>query len=172
MNAIDWTQIPLFQNLPEDWLGKVQSIFDLRELPAGANLIEEGSEGDELFILVGGKVRVTKAMLIPGMHLPLFESANPRKTLATLDGSSYPIFGEIGLLDQDLRSATVTLIEDSRFLVTDRARFFALTQDEPRIGNHLLTLLGQRLAATIRCSNAELVKLTTALALALSRTRT
>lgn len=169
LDTLDWSKIPLFEGFPPEWLAAVQEIFDHLELPAGAVLIEEGQSGDEMFVLVSGRVRVTKSMLLKDMVLPLAVVDNPRKVLATLDGSRHPVFGEIALIDQDTRSATVTVLEDAEFLRTDRTRFFSLAEREPLLANRLLLLLARRFAATIRKGNAELVKLSTALALALSR---
>jgi CRP-like cAMP-binding protein len=171
MSDIEWSRIPLFEELSEDGLALVAAIFDSVDIPAGQNLLEEGDEGDELYILVRGRVRVIKAMLIQGMNLPLLEAASPHKVLATLGAEGYPVFGEMALLDLDIRSATVAVIEDARFLRTDRERFFALVEQEPKLGSRLLAILGKRLTATVRRSNNELIKLTTALALALTRNR-
>ncbi|MGE4292214.1 MAG: cyclic nucleotide-binding domain-containing protein [Desulfovibrio sp.] len=171
MSDIDWSRIPLFRDLPAAGIKKASAIFDMVELLAGQNLLEEGEEGDELYILVEGRVRVIKAMLLRGMNLPLLEAANPHKVLATLDAAEYPVFGEVALLDHDIRSATITAVEDCRFLRTDRDRFFQLVEREPCLGSTLLAILGKRLAETVRRSNTELIKLTTALALALARSR-
>ncbi len=167
--TLDWSRISLFEGFSQPWLEAVQGIFDHMRLPAGAVLIEEGQAGDEMYVLVSGRVRVTKSMLLKDMVLPLAVVDNPRKVLATLDGSRYPVFGEIALIDQDTRSATVTVLEDAEFLRTNRERFFALAGREPALACRLLFLLSRRLAATIRKGNSELVKLSTALALALSR---
>lgn len=169
---VAWGNISLFEGFSQKWLDHVRSIFDSRDLPAGQDLIREGEAGDELYILVSGKVRITKSMLIEGMNLPIMESDDPRKVLATLDGSNYPIFGEIALLDEDIRSATITVVEDSQFIVTNRERFFSLVGREPELGCALFATFGKRLAATVRRNNSELIKLSTALALALSRVRT
>ncbi|WP_320171663.1 cyclic nucleotide-binding domain-containing protein [Maridesulfovibrio sp.] len=164
-----WKSIPLFQELADDELAPVKNIFHSVSVPAGTNIITEGDEGDEMFILVNGKVRVSKRMLIKGMNIPLTEMKNPRKVLANLDDSSYPVFGEIALIDRDIRSATVAVVEDSEFLVTHRDRFFELAESHPSIGCKLFMTIGRRLSTTVRRSNNEIVKLTTALALALSR---
>ena len=169
MSALDWSKISLFEGFPPEWLAAVQGIFDHLRLPAGTVLIEEGQAGNDMFVLVSGRVRVTKSMLLKDMVLPLAVVDNPRKVLATLDGSIYPVFGEIALIDQDTRSATVTVLEDAEFLCTDRDRFFALAEREPALAYRLLLILAKRFAATIRKGNSELVKLSTALALALSR---
>ncbi|MBI9111111.1 cyclic nucleotide-binding domain-containing protein [Maridesulfovibrio ferrireducens] len=166
-----WKLIPIFNDLKDEELFHVQNIFRKISVRSGTNIISEGEEGHEMFILVDGKVKISKAMLMKGMSIPLLEMENPRKVLASLDDSTFPVFGEIALIDNDHRSATVTVVEDSDFLITDREKFFALIEKHPAIGNKLLLTIGKRLAATVRKNNGELVKLTTALALALSRTR-
>ncbi len=164
-----WQSIPLFQDLEQEELKEVKTIFASIAVRAGTNLISEGEEGDEMYILIDGKVRISKRMLIKGMNIPLTEMKNPRKVLANLDNKYFPVFGEIALIDRDQRSATVTVVEDSEFLVTDRLKFFELIGKHPAIGCKLLLTIGKRLASTVRRSNNEIVKLTTALALALSR---
>jgi CRP-like cAMP-binding protein len=171
MNGLDWSRISLFEGFPAEWIEAVKPIFELVEKKAGEALISEGEVGDEMFILVSGRVRVTKSMLLKDMDLPILELENPRKVLATLDEAGYPLFGEIALIDRDTRSATVNVLEDSRFLATSRERFFSLVECRPEIGARLLFVLARRMAATIRRNNAELIKLSTALALALSRVR-
>jgi len=169
---VSWESISLFQGLPTTMLDKVKSIFDVRSLEAGQELISEGEVGEEMFILIHGRVRITKSMLIKDMHLPILEVGSPRKVLATLDEKDYPVFGEIALIDRDTRSATIQVLDPSDFLVTDRNRFFELAEREPVLGNRLLMVLAKRMAGTIRKGNSELVKVSTALALALSRYKT
>lgn len=169
MPAFKWKDIALFCNMPDGQVERIKPIFDLIKVDAGEKIITEGETGDRMFILVSGRVRISKSMIIQGMTLPLQELQDTRKVLATLDGTLCPLFGEMALIDSDTRSATVETLEPAQFLVTDRERFFELVQAEPEIGCRMLTALSRRLAATVRKSNSELVKLTTALALALSR---
>jgi CRP-like cAMP-binding protein len=171
MHDFKWTSIPIFQDMSEQELEKVKPIFKVVSIEKDNKLIKEGEKGDHMFVLVEGKVRVTKSMIIEGLHLPLEEVRNPRKVLATLDSTVCPVFGEMALLDEDQRSATVETLEDSRFLKTSREQFFDLVRREPVVGCKLLTILGRRLAANVRRANSELIKLTTALALALSQTK-
>lgn len=171
-NDINWESIALFQGLPLAAIDKIKPIFETRSIPAGEDLISEGEEGDEMFILVKGRVRITKSMLMQGMNLPIMEVDSPRKVLATLDQSDYPVFGEIALIDRDKRSATIQVLDDADFLVTDRARFFELAEKEPALGNKLIMAIAKRMAGTVRKGNGELIKVSTALALALSRYKT
>jgi len=168
MRDLPWNKIALFADLNAAEIAKVKPIFTLLSKPAGQLLLEEGDYGDEMFVLIEGKVRITKSMIIKDFDLPLLDIENPRKVLATLSHESYPIFGEMALLDRDVRSASVEILEPSDFLVTTQKSFFDLVEREPHLGCHLLTSFGRRLAATVRKNNSELVKLTTALALALS----
>lgn len=148
---------------------RVAAIFTPRAVAAGTVIIHEGATGDDMFVLLSGTVRVVKSMVLEGLDLPLPGVTGQRKVLATLSGDQHPVFGEMALLDQDIRSATVEVISDARFLVTDRDRFFAFVRQEPALGVKLLAALGRCLAAVVRRGNGDVVKLTTALALALGR---
>jgi CRP/FNR family transcriptional regulator, cyclic AMP receptor protein len=172
MAELDFTAIPLFEGLSGQEIATVRAIFREEQRPAGSIVVTEGQTGDEMFILVRGRVQISKAMLMAGMSVPLLSMESPRKVLATLDASAFPVFGEVALIDADLRSATVTALSDSLFLVTGREAFFGLAQREPELGVKLLLTVGRRMAATIRRSNSEVVKLTTALALSLRKSIT
>lgn len=167
--TINWTSIPLFFGLDPKDIKQVQTLFKPISLGKNTVVIAEGSEGDEMFILVKGCVKVSKSMLLAEISIPIPGLKNSRKVLATMDSTHFPFFGEMALLDKDVRSATVKTTEASDFLKTDRASFFALINEHPTIGVQLLTNLGRLLAHNIRKGNREQVKLTTALALALSR---
>lgn len=172
LGDVRWENISLFEGMSSNMIDKIKPVFDIRSVEAGSDLITEGEPGDEMFILVHGRVRITKSMLMKDMNLPLMEIDDPRKTLATLDEETYPVFGEIALIDKDIRSATIHVLEDADFLVTNRHRFFELVEKEPVIGGKLLMAIARRMAGTIRKSNGELIKVSTALALALSRYKT
>jgi len=164
-----WSQIALFAGLEAAEIERIAPIFERQRFGAGKQVIGEGEPGEEMFILIFGTVRVERAMVIAGMAIPGLDPAKSRKVLATLDAASFPMFGEMALVDSDIRSASVVTVEESEFLVTGRERFFDLVSREPDIGCKLLLAISRRIAATVRKNNAELVKLTTALALALSR---
>jgi len=169
MSGLDLSCIPVFQDLDPAELGKVSEIFREEDRTAGSVIMAEGQVGDEMFVLVRGQVQISKAMLLEGMTVPLLNMSTPRKVLATLKDNAYPVLGEVALIDADHRSATVRALTDCTFLVTSREKFFGLARREPDIGVKLLLTLGRRMAATIRRSNAEVVKLTTALALSLRK---
>jgi len=108
-------------------------------------------------------------MVLKGIAVPALEAEGTGKTLCELSDAQSPFFGEMALLDKDIRSATVTCLTDCTFLRIDRERFFAFLAKRPEIGVKLVTTLARRLARVVRKNNADIVKLTTALALVLAR---
>jgi CRP-like cAMP-binding protein len=169
MSDASWTRAELFAGLSPEELKAVRPCFDTVELPAGRDVIVEGEPGDDMFLLVSGKVRVRKSMVLKGIAVPVLEAEAGGKTLCELSDAQSPFFGEMALLDRDIRSASVTCLTDCRFLRIDRDRFFAFLAERPDIGVRLATALARRLARVVRKNNQDLVKLTTALALVLSR---
>jgi CRP-like cAMP-binding protein len=160
--------IRLFEGLGPDEIAKVEPIFSERSFPAHKKVIVEGEGGDEMFVLVSGTVRIVKSMVLPGVDIASLAGKDPSKVLATLTAEARPFFGEMGLVSDSPRSATVETLAPSRFLVTDRERFYGLVSREPELGCKLLSALCERMADMVRSSNAEVMKLTTALALLLS----
>jgi len=82
--------VPLFESLSADELKAVASLSDFRKEDAGAVLVGEGSPGYALFVIQNGSARVTSG----------------RETLTTLGPGDF--FGEIALLGDGVRTATVT----------------------------------------------------------------
>lgn len=164
---VRWKDIGLLRGLDEEALAKVRPIFEPRQMGAGARVIVENEPGEEMFVLVEGRVRIVKSMLLP-VDASALGGVDPAKVLATLTGEALPFFGEMGLISDHPRSATVETLEPSTFLVTDRARFFDLLRREPELGCRLLTALAVRMADLVRSGNQQVMKLTTALALVLS----
>ncbi|WP_428563205.1 MAG: cyclic nucleotide-binding domain-containing protein [Solidesulfovibrio sp. DCME] len=169
MSDDTWKKAALFEGLTDVEIEAVRPSFDEVGLPAGRDVIVEGEPGDDMFLLVSGKVRVRKSMVLKGVAVPALAAEAGGKTLAELSDAQSPFFGEMALLDRDIRSASVTCLTDCRFLRIDRDRFFAFLAARPEIGVRLVTVLARRLARMVRNNNTEIVKLTTALALVLSR---
>lgn len=111
---------PLFSQLPRDVFVALLGLLEVRRVSGGEPIIKEGERGNSLFILVQGTVRV--------VHTP--ENALPH-TLAELGEGSF--FGEMGLISDAPRTATViatrdcTLLEVTREMLTQLgARFPSL----------------------------------------------
>jgi CRP-like cAMP-binding protein len=120
-------QVPFFAGLSKKELEQVATIADELDFPAGKVLIREGDRGREFFVLVEGTVEITRG----------------GETLDTRDAPEF--FGEIALVVDRPRVATVTTVTPTLALVlTDRA-FRSLLQRSPEIALKVLQAVGERL---------------------------
>ena len=123
------SKVPLFAGCSKRELTLVASIADEIAQPAGTSLIEQGKKGREFCILVAGEVDVRQG----------------RKQLRLLSAGDF--FGEIALILDAPRSATVTATTDVRLLVIDQNAFRRLLRESPSIQTKVLEALASRLAA-------------------------
>ena len=121
--------VPLFAGCSKSELQKIASLADELDLGDGATLIREGERGREFIVIADGTVRVTR---------------NGR-LLRELGAGDF--IGEIALVADVPRTATVTATSPVRLLVvTDRA-FRGLLEQMPSIAKKVLQSLGERLHA-------------------------
>ncbi len=121
--------VPLFAGLSKRELGDIAYVADELDVPAGRTLMKEGERGREFLVIETGTVKVTR-------------KGRPVRELGPGDW-----FGEIALIADIPRTATVTTTSEVRVLVlTDRA-FDKLIRDVPSITYKVLRSVGDRLAA-------------------------
>lgn len=155
-------KISLFQDLEEDEVQQVLQCTTPRDFPAGAVILREGETGDSLFIMCQGEVEITKALT-----LVLDEDTPKEKVMIRLRALDGVCFGEMALLENEVRSATVTALTDCSLQELHRQEFLALVRENPQMGVKLMLSLAQLLSKHLRKSNQDVIKLTTALAIAL-----
>ena len=121
--------VPLFAGCSKTELQRIASLADELDLGDGATLIREGERGREFIVIADGTVRVTRK----------------GKQLRELGAGDF--IGEIALVADVPRTATVTATSPVRLLVvTDRA-FRGLLEQMPSIAKKVLQSLGERLHA-------------------------
>ncbi len=98
-------EVPMFGPVQPSVLEEIAHRLEPLSVPPGEAVVREGEVADRFFVIVSGEVEVTQ-----GGQLLRREAAGD-------------FFGEIGLLRDVPRTATVTAIEDTRLLVLDRADF-------------------------------------------------
>ena len=119
---------PLFASCSKDELRKLAAVADEIDLRQGSALTREGKPGREFFVLIEGAVEVTQG----------------NKIVSELRDGDW--FGEIALLTNAPRTATVTAKTPVRVLVvTDRA-FRQVVEATPSIAVKVLERVGERLA--------------------------
>jgi CRP-like cAMP-binding protein len=162
VDASFYRKIFLFQDLEEEELHQVLGRTASREFPAGTIILQEGEPGDSMFIMCHGEVEITKKLT-----LTLEEDTPKERVMIRLKAEDGVSFGEMALLEEEARSATVTAQTDCLLLELNREEFLGLVHQNPAMGLKLLLRLAQLLSRHLRKTNADVVKLTTALAVAL-----
>ena len=162
MDAALFQKIFLFQDIKADELHRVLDRTSLREFPAGTVIIQEGEPGDSLFIMAAGEVEITKQLT-----LVLDEDTPKERVMIRLKAENGVYFGEMALLESEIRSATVTALTDCSLLELHQKDFLELIEQHPAMGIKLLLRLAQILSRHLRKTNQDVVKLTTALAISL-----
>jgi CRP/FNR family cyclic AMP-dependent transcriptional regulator len=162
MDAAFFRKIYLFQDLEEDEVQQVLNRTSLRKFPAGAVIVNEGEPGDSLFIMQAGEVEITKQLT-----LVLDEDTPKERVMIRLKAENGVYFGEMALLENETRSATVTALTDCSLLELHRKDFLDLVGQHPPMGVKMLLRLAEILSRHLRKTNQDVVKLTTALAVSL-----
>lgn len=131
-------KIPLFRHLTYKEQTAVLSIATTRTFPAGREIVTEAQPGEELFVVIRGRVGVEKG----GVEI------------AELRAGGH--FGEMGLIDNAPRSATVRAHEPTRVMVISRPDLMALMKKESILAVKLLWSFVQVLSDRLRETNSEL----------------
>jgi CRP-like cAMP-binding protein len=138
MKSVDWHAIldshPLFQSLDrqERKLLVSEPFSKEHKYREGSVILEEGETGNSLFLIGAGAVSV----VLHGLH-------DEAVKLYTLREGE--LFGEMALIEQRPRSATVVAAEPSTVLELNGDRFLPLMQKHHEIALYLLAKLSQRL---------------------------
>ena len=160
--AAFFRQIFLFQDLDDQEIEEVLRRTSLRDFPAGSIILQEGEPGNSMYIMLSGEVEITKRLT-----LELDEDTPKERVMIRLKAENGVYFGEMSLLENDPRSATVTASTDCRLLELHQKDCLELIQHNPAMGAKLLLRLAQLLSRHLRKTNQDVVKLTTALAISL-----
>ena len=123
-------QCPFFAELSRNELIDLAKATEDMEVDEGKALTREGESGREFFVIIDGEVSVTK------------------------DGSEIrrmgpgDFFGEIALIEDMPRTATVTAATPLRFFVLTRQSFRSLLAQQPELEEKVNAALAERLRAT------------------------
>ena len=126
--------VSLFSHLKEEELQRLAGQSRYCSFKFGDVIIQEGERDDRLYILISGKVNVFKSY-----------RTKKEKRLRTLEPPAY--FGELALIDDLVRSATVVAMRDTRTLCLDKLNLDREIERSPLIAKKLLQMLNRRLLA-------------------------
>ena len=126
--------INIFEGLSVSELAAIASITE--ELDCGKDefVIKEGEAGETMYLIIKGAVSVLKGV----------EKEGAREIeLARMGAGDY--FGEMALLEDTVRSASIKTAEDSRFLVLHKQEFTEIVREYPQIALHICRALSSRI---------------------------
>jgi CRP/FNR family cyclic AMP-dependent transcriptional regulator len=158
-------KVALFKNISQDNLLLLSESIQYQKYRAGEAIIREGEKGDSLFFLLQGQVSVTKKMSLFSTHE---EKNELDKALIKLKDSDYAFFGEMAICGEgEVRSATVTAETDCTLGEISSDTIHEMVKNHCDFGLKFYQNLATILAARLRKANRDILKLTTALTLAL-----
>jgi CRP/FNR family transcriptional regulator/CRP/FNR family cyclic AMP-dependent transcriptional regulator len=124
--------VPIFSELSEADMETLARLATRRRYPKDTVVFFENDEGDSLFMILEGRIRVT------------ILGDDGREIILTVLGPG-DFFGEMSLLDQEPRSATAIAAEDTELVALHRADFQGLLSENPSISAALIRVLNSRL---------------------------
>ena len=124
-------KVPLFQSLKESQLKRLAKRFVSRKYTAGQDIVTHGQGGVGLFVVVSGKADVIRMR------------TDGTKALVNAFGPT-DFFGELALLDKELRTASVVATEDTECLVLSQWEFLGELREDAEMAIVILQELARR----------------------------
>ncbi|MBI4539889.1 MAG: GGDEF domain-containing protein [Gemmatimonadetes bacterium] len=124
-------RVPLLRELNDQEIGKLAGRTREEVFMPGAPIVEIGEPGDCLYILLDGNVQV------------LYPARSGEFELARMGPGDF--FGEMALLNNQPRSATVRALKPVRALALDKADFREIIAESPTLALKLLEVMSQRI---------------------------
>lgn len=128
-------QSPLFASVDDDGAAALMELLTEQVVSKGGVLFHEGQPGDQLFLIIEGKVKLGHA------------SADGRESLMAVLGPG-EMFGELSLFDPGPRAASATALTEARVVRLDNAQLMPWLAGRPEVAASLLQALARRLRRT------------------------
>src|SRR5215471_1327707 len=135
MNVETLRHVPLFESLDTDAAHELCELLESLDCKAGAVLFRTGDEGDAMYLIEEGGVRIC-----------VRAEDGHEVTLTELHRGDF--FGEMALLDGKPRSADARVAENARLAVLSRDHFLSFVRSNPHFALEMLTALANRLRHT------------------------
>ena len=156
----------IFKTLEEKDLAEVLGITSEKSFQKDDVIMQEGEKGDTMYMVVEGEVGVTKSLT---MKFGDDDFRETEKVLTRFTAEDHVVFGEMALIGQDNRSASIMARTDCILLEIKRDDFLRLIEGKPGLGVKVLLKLSELLVNRLRHSSQDVMRLTTALSIALSK---
>src|SRR5215218_5695432 len=124
-------RVPLFAGLSEEDLERLYQMAETVTVPAGQLVLQEGDPGDALYVVLDGELEITKRQGGQDILLAVSRAGE--------------FLGEMSLLEQTPRAASVRTLRESRLLVITQTAFQTLLSCSPSVPLRILHTLISRL---------------------------
>jgi CRP/FNR family cyclic AMP-dependent transcriptional regulator len=143
MDRALFAQSEIFADLDDDEMEGVAEICDVIEMRVGEYVFHEGDEGDRLYIIETGEVRISR--VIPGTG---------EEAITVLKRGA--VFGEMAILDESERSTDAIINARCRLLSISRANFEMMLESDKTLANKVLWSVVRMLCSRLRMTNETL----------------
>ena len=126
---------PLFTALDDAAAASVRASMDTVKIAKGSILFKEGDDGEHLYVIVEGKIKLGTS------------SGDGRENLLSILGPG-EMFGELSLFDPGPRTSSATAVTDAKVLSLSHGKVIPWLKQNPDVALQLLARLAQRLRRT------------------------
>jgi CRP/FNR family cyclic AMP-dependent transcriptional regulator len=137
------SRVNLFGGLPSVYLRRIEALGQVECCAAGAQIFTEGSPGDKVYLILEGKVRISRTVAGLG-----------EEALAVLEAGDY--FGEMALIDDFPRSADAHAHEAVRLFVISKEHLQDLLFIDRELAYELLWSFVRTLSGRLRDTNDKM----------------
>ena len=130
-------KVPLFKNLKRRQLNSLARIFIDRSCEAGEVIVPQGREGYGFFVVTSGKAEAVRE-----------RSDGSQVVVNTFGPSDY--FGELALLDNGLRTASVIATEPTECLILPRENFLGVLRRDGDMAVEIMVELAKRFRSILQ----------------------
>src|SRR6184192_1182610 len=127
--------VPLFESLDDEAAAELCQLMESLDCKAGTSLFRAGDQGDAMYIIERGKVRIC-----------VRASDGKEVTLTELGRGDF--FGDMALLNGQRRSADAVVADGARLAILSREHFLSFMRSSPDVALEMLTALANRLRHT------------------------
>jgi CRP-like cAMP-binding protein len=152
----------IFRDLSTKQIEKVLNISHTVTFAQNEIVMKEGAVGDSLYIILEGTVEVIKQLVMNGI-----DEEEKSKIFTRLDAGQHAVFGEIALLEESKRTATIKAVTDCFLYEIKKDDFLKLAQEDTELGFRILLNLARIVSTRLRKADDDTIKLTTALSIIL-----
>ena len=135
-------KIPIFRDLEDADVRRLSEVATEEVIPVGGQVFSEGSRGDSLFAVKYGTVRVLK------------KGKDGQEEVARMGSGEH--FGEMALIDDDRRSATVDAVEHTELVRIKREDLEGLLAQDDALGHRVFRAFSKYLSRRLRRTTTDL----------------